>query len=279
MYNATSSELRMMGELMEAFGANIISYLVAAVLSSFVLTYAMRWFIFKRAGEKGWKGLIPFLSDYVQYKIAWDGRIYIALLVGQVAATLLGAIFGMMNVALGTVVGVILNTAVMGANAVTGMILNFKLARAFGRNDYFAVGLYFLNSIFCAILAFGSDAEYKGPQKDGIGVPKFIDQAGQRASAAAAQAATKFAQQQAAHQAAQQAAQQQQSQYAPAVPYTQQPGYHTGPQQPVQQQGYGAYPQMQQMSQQGYQQQGYPQQPVQRTGRRAQQNYNQYDQQ
>lgn len=264
------SDMRAMQDMMEGFGASIISYAIALVLSSLVLTYAMRWFVFKRAGEKGWKGLIPFLSDYIQYKIAWDGRIYIALLVGQIAAAILGAIFGMIHMGLGTVMGVILNTAVLGAQAVAGMILNFKLARAFGRNDYFAVGLYFLNSIFTAILAFGCDNDYKGPQMDGIGVPKFIEkvgnragamaaQASQRASAAAAQAANRFNQQQ-PQQAPQQNqyAPQQQGQYAPPAAYNQQGGY-----QSQQNQGYGAY----------------PQQPVQRTGRRSQQNYDQYDQQ
>lgn len=256
----SSYELMQMESMLGGLMANFGSYIVAAVLSTVVLSYAMRWFIFQRAGEKGWKGIIPFYSDYVNYKIAWDGRIYLALLIAQIVSAILSAICGAINASFGMVIGVILNTAVMGMNAVAGMILQFKMARAFGRNDYFAIGLYFLGSVFTAILAFG-DVQYKGPQTgDGIGVPKFIANIGQRAP------------QQPMQQAYMPGGY---AGTAPQQPYA--PGGYAGtaPQQPVQPQG---YPPMQQGYQPAQQyQQGYQQAPAQRTGRRAM--HNQYDQQ
>lgn len=165
--------------LMGSIGA-FIGPIIATLLSGVILTYCIRWFIFAKAGEKGWKALIPFYSDYINYKIAWDGRIYIALLIGTVGSTVLGALIGLLSAGLGMVISVVLSTIVAGAKAVAGMILQFKFARAFGKNDYFAVGLYFLNNVFAAILAFG-ECEYRGTQgSDGIGVPKFIDQLGQK---------------------------------------------------------------------------------------------------
>lgn len=176
----SSREMEYMLEMLAGSLGSFIGPIVAALLSGVILTYCIRWFIFVKAGEKGWKALIPFYSDYINYKIAWDGRIYISLLVGTVASSLLGSIFGLINAGLGMVVSIVLSTIVAGAKAVAGMILQFKLARAFGKGDYFAVGLYFLSNVFTAILAFG-ECEYKGAQtKDGIGVPKFIDNFGKK---------------------------------------------------------------------------------------------------
>lgn len=156
---------------------SFIGPIVASFLSGIFLTYCIRWFLFFKAGEKGWKALIPFYSDYICYSIVWDGRIYLALLIGSVASTILGALFGLINPGVGMFVSIVLSTAVASVDALAKLILNFKYARAFGRSSYFAIGLYFLNNIFAAVLAFG-DCEYKGVPKDGIGVPKFFDQIG-----------------------------------------------------------------------------------------------------
>lgn len=149
------------------------------LLSGVILTYCIRWFIFAKAGEKGWKALIPFYSDYITYKIAWDGRIYLATLIASIASTVLGSVFGLIHPALGMFFSIVLSTVATAAKAIADLILNFKLARAFGKSDYFFVGLYFLNNVFTAILAFG-ECEYKGPPKDQIGVPKFIDKFGKK---------------------------------------------------------------------------------------------------
>lgn len=224
-----SYQMRQIESMLGGVAANIGAYLIATLLSGVVLGYAMRWFIFKRAGEKGWKGLIPFYSDYIYYKIGWDGRIYLALLVGQIASTVIGGICGLINAAFGMVVSLMLNVVVLSAGAVAKMVLQFKIARAFGRSDFFAVGLYFLGAVFSAVLAFG-DSTYKGPQNnDGFGVPAFIDKAGRRAAESVSRAV------------------QGQQQYAPAQPY-----------QPVQQQYASAKPQ-----QQPYQPMQQPYQPVQ----------------
>ncbi|MGN0970664.1 MAG: DUF5684 domain-containing protein [Aristaeellaceae bacterium] len=260
-------QMRQLESMLGGVAANIGAYLIATLLSGIVLGYAMRWFIFKRAGEKGWKGLIPFYSDYIYYKIGWDGRIYLALLIGQIAATLLGTIFGWINAVLGMVVSLVLNIVVLSARAVAKMVLQFKIARAFGRSDFFAVGLYFLNAVFSAVLAFG-DSTYKGPQlNDGFGVPSFIDKAGRRAAETVNRAAQSVAQPYSSVQQPYQPAQQQPVQQ----PYAQQPAQmqqqaYTQRQQPYQPgQMQQAYPQMQQP----YAQQPYQQAPTQRVGRSA----------
>ena len=211
----SSYEMRQLMYALEGVISSFGGTIVAALLSGVVLTYGIRWFIFKKAGQKGWKALIPFYSDYINYKIAWDGRIYLAIIIGQVAAAILSAICGLISAGFGAFVSIVCNTIVMGAGAIAGMILQFKMARAFGRNDYFAIGLYLLGSVFTALLAFG-DSEYKGvPQNDGIGVPGFIDNAGKRATAAAAQYQQRQQYQQYQQQQAQQFYPQQFQQFQP----------------------------------------------------------------
>lgn len=171
-----------MEAMLEMFAGSLGSFIgpiVATLLSGVILTYCIRWFIFVKAGQKGWKALIPFYSDYITYKIAWDGRIYLATLIASIASTVLGSIFGLIAPALGMFFSIVLSTVATAAKAIADLILNFKLARAFGKSDYFFVGLYFLNNVFTAILAFG-ECEYQGPPKDKIGVPKFIEKFGKK---------------------------------------------------------------------------------------------------
>lgn len=246
-----SYEMEAMVEMFAGSLGSFIGPIIASVLSGVILTYCIRWFIFVKAGEKGWKALIPFYSDYINYKIAWDGRIYIALLVCTVGSSLLGSLFGLINAGLGMVVSIVLSTIAAGAQAVAGMILQFKFARAFGKGDYFAVGLYFLGNVFTAILAFG-ECEYKGAQtRDGIGVPKFIEKFGKKGYDGDV--------------------------YAPMQPVQPRP---VQPVQPVQQQGYqgyqqpynaGGYPQAQQQYQQPYNTGNYP--PVQQYPQQNQRPY------
>ena len=172
-----------------AAGGFSMAFGIATALSVLVLLCGLRWFIFVKAGQKGWKSLIPFYSDYISYKIAWDSRIFSMLVVATIAASLISLLFCWIFSVVGMILSVIILTAVLGAGAIAQMILQFKTAHAFGRSDYFAVGLFFASPVFLAILAFG-DAKYQGPQmNDGIGVPQFVNQASAAASAAATAAA------------------------------------------------------------------------------------------
>lgn len=247
--------MEMMLEMLGGAIGSFIGPIFGALFSGVILTYCIRWFIFVKAGEKGWKALIPFYSDYVQYKIVWDGRIYLALLAGSVGGPIVGAIFGLISPVLGSIISVIISVIVAGANAVAGMILDFKYARAFGQNDYFAVGLYFLNNVFSAILAFGQ-CKYQGAaQDDGISVPRVLDDITAKAR-------------QAVFQPVQPRPMQQPVQ--PVQPVQQPQQGFQGYQQPY---NTGNYPPVQPYPQQNYPQQGNLQQPQQYTRGFMQQPY------
>ncbi len=112
-------------------GVLAVYYIVALVIC--VLTIVAMWKLFVKAGKPGWASIVPFYNTYCLYDIAW-GNGWLFLL-----------------------------TFVPCVGAVFGIIMLFKLAKAYGKGTGFGFGLLFLNTIFVLILGFG-DSEYIGPQ-------------------------------------------------------------------------------------------------------------------
>ena len=114
-----------------ASGVSAVYAIITLAIS--VLTLVAMWKLFVKAGRAGWKCLIPFYNTYCLYDIAWgNGWLFLLMFVPCV-------------------------------NVVVGIMMLFKLAKAFGQGTGFGFGLLFLNTIFILILGFGS-AEYVGPQ-------------------------------------------------------------------------------------------------------------------
>ena len=113
----------------------IIACLIGLVVM--ILNIIATWKIFVKAGEAGWKCLIPIYNSIVLYKIVGISPLWV---LSYLAAWI-------------PIVGPLL---VLGVS-IYAMI---KLSRAFGKEDAFAVGLVLLNTVFIMILAFGK-SEYQ----------------------------------------------------------------------------------------------------------------------
>lgn len=109
-----------------------IGYLLFALVIG-VLSIVAFWKIFTKAGRPGWASIVPFYNTYCMYDISF-GNGWLFLL-----------------------------TFVPCVNIVFGIMMLFKLAKAFGKGTGFGFGLLFLNTIFVLILGFDS-SEYIGPQ-------------------------------------------------------------------------------------------------------------------
>ena len=48
----------------------------AAALIWFALTILANWLMFMKAGEAGWKSIIPVYNTYTAYKIAWTPNMF-----------------------------------------------------------------------------------------------------------------------------------------------------------------------------------------------------------
>lgn len=127
------------------------------VLAIGALMLVASWKLLKKAGQPGWKCLIPIYGQYVMYKVCWAPKwFWITLLLG-VAPSMLSFIL-----ADALILAAVVTFACGLACLVIGVIYNIQMARAYGKESVFALGLIFLPVIFCCILAFGYTG-YVGP--------------------------------------------------------------------------------------------------------------------
>ena len=132
-----------------------ISAVIASLIFYIVLVIA-NWKIFTKAGEAGWKSIIPIYNGYILYKISWKTSVFWI----TVVLALIGGILNGIGNPVTSVIGVILNIVVI----VIGIMQSYKLSKAFGHAVGFTVGLVLLPPIFTLILGFGSSA-YIGVQE------------------------------------------------------------------------------------------------------------------
>ncbi len=120
-------------------GSAIVVIVVVIALVFVVFEIAASWIVFTKAGQSGWKVLIPFYNIFVFLKIIGRPGWWLVL----------WFFFWFPFVGL-----------------VVSIIVNIDLARSFDKGSGFAAGLIFLSPIFIPILAFGS-ATYAGPAASG----------------------------------------------------------------------------------------------------------------
>ncbi|MDO4797567.1 MAG: DUF5684 domain-containing protein [Coriobacteriales bacterium] len=129
-----------------------------------VLIIIAHWKMFTKAGEAGWKSIIPIYSDFVLFDLVWDVKnfgIYIALVI---ATSLFSTLSVNQQTGETNVFMSILCLVAAVACLVWYVRLQLKTAAAFGKGTGFAVGLILLPNIFALILGFGS-AQYIGKQE------------------------------------------------------------------------------------------------------------------
>lgn len=140
--------------------ANVAEMLLASVaviavvsIVMYVLMVVAYWNIFKKAGEPGWKSIIPVYNSYILFKISWSTVIFwITLVIGFVTGILVN-----MDNTVATVIVSLLSIVTL----VISVMQCYKLSKAFGHGVGFTLGLIFFSPIFMLILAFGS-SQYVG---------------------------------------------------------------------------------------------------------------------
>ena len=134
-YLTTDSSSSMLDALAAGTIAGLVSTYIWIVLIILVLTIIAQWKLFEKAGEAGWKCLIPIYSTVVLFRIAGISPWWV---LGYLAVIIPG-IGGLITLGI----------------AIYAMIM---LAKAFGKGAGFTVGLILLNTIFIMILGFGSSS-------------------------------------------------------------------------------------------------------------------------
>lgn len=140
--------------ILTIFAAIMIPLIVISLIW-FVITIIGYWKLFEKAGQPGWKSIIPIYNEYCIYKIGWNGGIYWLNL-------LLNALSGFFLYQMGVeqvIIWVLLSLLVSVLALILRVVFCIKLAQAYNKSGAFAIGLILFYPIFMLILAFG-DGEY-----------------------------------------------------------------------------------------------------------------------
>lgn len=127
---------------------------IAGIL--FLLQIVAYWRIFTKAGEPGWKSIIPVYNVAIQFKISWSITAFWVLIAAVIGQGILGPFMeksetaGAVVALLGFLIGVI------------HIISSFKLAKCYGRGFFFGLGLCIFPTLFKLILGLG-ESRYVGP--------------------------------------------------------------------------------------------------------------------
>ena len=138
-----------------------------------IMLAAGHWGMFTKAGEPGWKALIPIYSDITLFKLVWDVRafvIYVASGIGFIVAYLLSG-----QIAVDASGQMVLAEASNGFLAIVAYVLSLvyliysvmlaiRTSYAYGKGAVFGFGLLVLPNIFSLILGFGK-AKYRPRQQ------------------------------------------------------------------------------------------------------------------
>ena len=154
----TSTELESILPMLTIFG------ILAIVLFAFLLVAG--WKIFKKAGEPGWKILIPIYNIYVMYKILDMTNWFWITLVTSICCDIVMNL-STMAIDSGSATSSSLYAIIVLAATVNlvvaiwaSILYAIRLSKSFGHGKGYAVGIFFLPYIFWLILGFG-ESKYK----------------------------------------------------------------------------------------------------------------------
>lgn len=125
-----------------------------------ILSLIAYWKIYEKAGEEGWKAIIPIYGTYVLYRLTWDIKMFWIMFGGFMGGFLL-ILIGLLTPL--TAIAFLGLIAILIA-LVIDLFQSHALSRSFGHGLPFTLGLLFLTPVFLLILAFGS-SEYQEPSR------------------------------------------------------------------------------------------------------------------
>ena len=136
-----------------------IGMLIAAAIVWYIFQAIADWKIFAKAGEPGWKSLIPIYNVIVEFRLCWSSSMGAVYIVSAFCANFLA--FGE-NVANWRMIIAGILVVVM---VVLYIMQSLKLARAFGKGTGFGICLLLFGPIARLVLGFGSARYVGNPDK------------------------------------------------------------------------------------------------------------------
>lgn len=138
------------------------------------LMMVSRWHIFKKLGHPGWKGIIPFYSDYLLFKTVWETKPFWVMIITSGVYTVLTIIMTVsitvytainaysidaetliLTTMIFYLIGLVITLAFLAVWVIITVRMSLRLAKMFKKGTGFALGLTFISIVFYPILAFG----------------------------------------------------------------------------------------------------------------------------
>ena len=121
----------------EAFGQTVATGMTAVSnvisIGYYIVLVIASWFLFEKAGEAGWKSLIPLYNAYTEFKIIYGNGWKCLLLLVPIL------------------------------NIVVSIMYCYRLAQVYGKGTLFGILTIFFTPIMLIVLAFDKNATYQGP--------------------------------------------------------------------------------------------------------------------
>jgi hypothetical protein len=112
----------------------IYGFILLFSIATLILLTIARWKLFEKAGIEGWKAIIPYYNMYV---LTVD-------LAGKDILTFVLHFIPFINI-------------------YAAIVTNIAVAKSFGKDVGYGIGLTFLGIVFYPMLAFSKDTKYIGP--------------------------------------------------------------------------------------------------------------------
>lgn len=134
------------------FAALIIFWIVMMIIciGFAVIKIIGQWKMFNKAGEEGWKAIIPVYNQITLCNIVGITPWWILI------------VFCLSLLSMIPFLGIIFSLVEMAAAVYFVIILNVSVARSYGKSDTFAVGLILLSPVFYFILGISKTDEFVG---------------------------------------------------------------------------------------------------------------------
>ena len=134
-----------------------------------ILLIIANWKIFTKAGEPGWKSIIPVYNFFTECKFVFGEsgglKYFIAFIAASIASGIVSSVTGTDASNVPGAGPAILMLVIAVFLLVLEIIFLVELSRSFGYGVGFALGLIFLGGIFMLILGFGG-SQYVGSKED-----------------------------------------------------------------------------------------------------------------
>ena len=143
-------------------GAFLIVYLILIFVSLAVgiLDIISYWKLFEKAGEPGWKSLIPFYNLFVITKIATGG--YTAATWIAVLTALYYILLILVSITESVILTLIAFLALIPV-VVLSCYIYYQFGKAYRKSTGWCVAMIFLNQILIIAMGFDKDVVYTGP--------------------------------------------------------------------------------------------------------------------